>query len=186
MSAFKIRGMVCRIVPEKNKNLSWEQSHRVALHQEKQMKKWLKRIGGFCVFALIALQLSNPPHPNPSVVPGHDVMAGNTLPPSVAALLKNSCYDCHSYETKWPWYSYIAPVSWSVVGNVNAARDRLNFSDWPHDDTRRVRKRWRHIADEIQNGEMPLPGYTWMHSRARLNAQQRAELVKWAEEQANQ
>jgi hypothetical protein len=150
------------------------------------MKKRLKRIGYFGLFAFIALQFANPPHQNPSVVPGQDLLTGNTTAPSIAALLRNSCYDCHSFETKWPWYSYIAPLSWSMARDVNAARASLNFSDWPHDDARRARKRWRHIADEVQNGEMPLPAYTWLHRQARLNPQQRAELIKWAEEQGKQ
>ena len=150
------------------------------------MKKRLKQIGGLGVLAIIALQFANPPHQNPPVLPGHDVLAANTPPPSIAAILKNSCYDCHSFETKWPWYSYIAPVSWYVARDVNAARGSLNFSDWPHDDARRVRKRWRHIADEVQNGEMPPPNYVWMHRQARLGAEQRAELVNWVEKQVNQ
>ena len=169
---------------------SWSMSSRrrtpVALIEtcyDRTMKKRLRWIGGFGLLALVALQFANPPHLNPPVVPGHDLLASNSPPPSVAALLKNSCYDCHSFETKWPWYSYIAPLSWSVARDVEAARANLNFSDWPHDDARRARKRWRHIADEVQSGEMPLSSYTWLHRQARLNAQQRAELVKWAEEQ---
>jgi hypothetical protein len=62
----------------------------------------------------------------------------------------------------------------------------LNFSDWPQDDPRRARKRWRRIADEVENGEMPLPKYTRIHRQARLNEQQRADLVKWAEAQSEQ
>ncbi len=150
------------------------------------MKKRLKWIGGFGLCAITALQFTNPPHQNPPIAPGHDLLARDTVPASVAALLKKSCYDCHSFETKWPWYSYIAPVSWSVVGDVNAARDRLNFSDWPHDDAQRARKRWRHIAEKVGNGEMPLPSYTRMHRQARLDERQRAELVKWAQAQVKQ
>jgi hypothetical protein len=150
------------------------------------MRKWLQRIGGLIVLAVIALQWANPPHLNPRVLPGHDVLTGNAPPQSIAVLLKNSCYDCHSFETKWPWYSYVAPVSWYVARDVNAARASLNFSDWPHDDDRRARKRWSRIADDVRNGEMPLPGYVLIHRHARLDARQRAELVKWAEEQASQ
>ena len=147
------------------------------------MKKGLKWMGGFALFAFVALQLANPPHLNPPVLPGHDLMAGGAPPPAVAAVLKNSCYDCHSFETKWPWYSYVAPVSWLVVDDVRAARASLNFSDWPHDDARRARKRCRHIADEVQNGEMPPSNYGWMHREARLTAQQRQDLIQWADEQ---
>lgn len=149
-----------------------------------KMNKWIKRIGGFGVLAVAALQFTNPPHNNPPVVPKHDVMAGNAPPPSIAALLRNSCYDCHSFETKWPWYSYVAPISWIVVRDVDEARASLNFSDWPHDNPARARKRWRHIADDVENGEMPMPKFTLIHRNARLNAAQRAELIKWAQEQA--
>jgi hypothetical protein len=71
-----------------------------------------------------------------------------------------------------------------VVRDVNAARASLNFSEWPHEDAPRARKRWRHIAEEVQNGEMPPASYARMHRQARLDARQRAELAKWASEQA--
>ena len=148
------------------------------------MKKRFKVMGGIGGLAFIAMQFANPSHQNPPVAPGHDVLASNAPPPSVAAILRNSCYDCHSFETKWPWYSYVAPVSWYVARDINAARASLNFSDWPHDEPERARKRWRHIADAVENGEMPLSNYTRMHSQARLDAPRRAELVKWATEQA--
>jgi hypothetical protein len=149
------------------------------------MKKWLKWTGGIAAIAVMALQFTNPPHLNPPVVPGHDALASNAPPASVAALLRNSCYDCHSFETKWPWYSYIAPVSWYVSRDIDAARSNLNFSEWPHDDAKRARKRWRHIADEVENGEMPLRSYVLLHREAHLDPGQRAELVKWAQEQAD-
>jgi len=150
------------------------------------MTKRLRAIGGIGLLAAIGLQFTNPSHENPPLVPGHDVLASNAPPPSVAAMLKNSCYDCHSWETKWPWYSYVAPLSWYVARDINAARASLNFSDWPQDDPRRARKRWRHIADEVQNGEMPLPSYIRIHRQARLDEQQRADLVKWAQSQGEQ
>jgi Haem-binding domain len=151
----------------------------------KSMKKWLRMIGILGLLAVIAMQLANPSHQNPPVLPGHDLMATNAPPPSVALLLRNSCYDCHSFETKWPWYGQVAPVSWLLARDINAARSNLNFSDWPHDDASRARKRWRHIAEAVENGEMPLPSYTRMHPEARLDERQRDELVKWAKEQAD-
>jgi hypothetical protein len=141
-------------------------------------------IGGSGVLAFAALQFFSPPHQNPPVEPGHDALSANAPPASVEASLQKACYDCHSFETKWPWYSYVAPFSWYVARDVNAARASLNFSDWPHDDPQRARKRWRHIAEEVENGEMPPASYTRMHSLARLDIRQREELVKWASEQA--
>jgi len=150
------------------------------------MKKRLKWFGGLFVLAVIALQFANPSHENPPVLPGHDLWGTNASPSPMAALLRNSCYDCHSFETKWRWYSYVAPVSWFVARDVAAARASLNFSDWPHDDAGRARKRWRHIADAVESGDMPLTSYTWIHHEAHLDEQQRAELVKWAQEQSKQ
>src|SRR5580658_3525732 len=109
------------------------------------MRKWFKRSGGAGLLVIVGLQFIYPPHDNPPVAPGHDVMATNALPPAVAALLKNSCYDCHSFQTRWPWYSYVAPVSWLVARDVTAGRAALNFSDWPHGDAKRANKRWKHI-----------------------------------------
>jgi hypothetical protein len=153
---------------------------------DEAMTKRLKGFGVVCLVAAIGLQVANPSHENPPLVPGHDVLASNAPPPSVAAMLKDSCYNCHSFETKWPWYSYVAPVSWYVARDVNAGRAVLNFSEWPQDDPQRARKRWRRIAEEVQNGEMPLPSYTRIHRAARLDERQRAELVKWARAQSEQ
>jgi hypothetical protein len=132
------------------------------------MKKWLKGVMGVVAFAGIALQFTNPSRENPPVAPGHDALAGQTPPPAVAALLTDCCYDCHSFQTRWPWYSHLAPVSRLVARDVNAARAALNFSDWPHGDAARERKRWRRVAEEVENGEMPPGKYLLIHRQARL------------------
>jgi hypothetical protein len=146
------------------------------------MRKWLKWIGIGALIGAIALQFTNPPHVNPQVVPGHDLLATNAPPPQISALLKNACYNCHSSETKWPWYSYVAPISWLVVRDVNDARESMNFSDWPHDSPQRVRKKWKRVAEAVDANEMPLPKYTLIHRASRLTAEQRKELVEWAEQ----
>jgi uncharacterized membrane protein len=146
------------------------------------MRIWLKRVGGIILLLTAALQFTNPRHLNPTVQPGHDLLASNAPPAEVAALLKNACYNCHSDETVWPWYSFIAPLSWPLVGHVNDAREAMNFSQWPHDDPSHARKRWRRIRDAVDSEEMPLRSYTWIHPEARLTAEQRKRLVQWAED----
>jgi len=148
------------------------------------MKRPLKWVGGAGLLLAAALQLANPAHSNPPVLPGHDLLATNPPPPAVAVLLKHACYDCHSYETHWPWYSYVAPVSWSLAGHVNDGRAALNFSEWPHDERGRARKKWRRLADAVDSGDMPLRPYTWLHREARLDAQQRQQLAQWAEQES--
>jgi hypothetical protein len=148
----------------------------------KKRARWFRWIGGVAVLALVVMQFFNPARTNPAVLPGHDMMATNTPPDDVAKLLKDACYNCHSSETVWPWYSRVMPVSWFVVGDVDEARGSMNFSEWPHDAPARVRKRWRHIADDVESREMPLRGYTWMHPESRLTDQQRARLVQWCKQ----
>ena len=148
------------------------------------MKKKLKWIFGALVVVFALLQLTNPPRTNPPVAPGHDLLATNAPPPQIAALLHAACYDCHSYETKWPWYSHIAPVSWLVASDVKGGRERLNFSDWPHDQPERAAKRLERISEELDYKDMPPAKYTLLHPEARLTDGQRQELIQWADEEA--
>ena len=93
--------------------------------------------------------------------------------PATHELAKRACFDCHSNETTWPWYSNIAPVSWLVYHDVIEARDRMNFSEWgrPHPGIDQV-------IEEIEEGGMPLPQYLLMHPNARLSAQEREALIE--------
>lgn len=139
-------------------------------------------LGLVLIFGL--LQLANPAHTNPPVAPGHDLCASNPPPPKLTAVLRAACYDCHSHETVWPWYSRVAPVSLWVWDHIKDGRKHLNFSEWPHDDPKRARKRWQNIRDEVESGGMPLRSYTWIHADARLTPGDREELIRWADAEA--
>ena len=128
--------------------------------------------------------LINPRLTNPPVQPGQDLLASNAPPAELVTVLRNSCYDCHSDETKWPWYSHVAPMSWWLVDHVESGRKHLNFSKWPHDDPKKVARRWRNMGEEVADGEMPIPSYLKGHPEARLTAEQREEFAKWCDEQA--
>ena len=104
--------------------------------------------------------------------PGGDISANNPPPPQIAALLHAACYDCHSDETRWPWYSHIAPASWLVVSDVNEGRRHLNLSDWPKDSVRAAKKMER-MSEELDYKEMPPAKYTIIHADARLTDDQR-------------
>ena len=158
-------------------------SNRVR-HVEGEVKRWRKWIGGAVLLLAAVLQATNPAHTNPTVAPGHNSLATNTPPAPVAALLKQACYDCHSCETRWPWYSYVAPVSWSVAGRVNAAREALNFSEWPHDEPGRAQEMETHRRRRRIRAEAAARVRPWLHREARLDAGQRRQLAQWAEEEA--
>ena len=149
------------------------------------MKKKLKWIFGALVAVFALLQFTNPARTNPPLPPGGDISTTNPPPPQIAALLHAACYDCHSNETKWPWYGHIAPVSWLVVGDVNDGRERLNFSDWPHALPERAAKRLERVSEELGYKEMPPAKYTLIHADARLTEDQRKQLIQWADDTAS-
>lgn len=148
------------------------------------MKKILKWLLPALLVVFLLLQFTNPARTNPPVPPGGDIATTNPPPPQIMALLHAACYDCHSYETTWPLYSRIAPVSWLVVGDVNDGRERLNFSDWPHALPDRAARRLESVSEELGYKEMPPGKYTLMHPAARLTGAQRKELEDWADAEA--
>jgi hypothetical protein len=98
----------------------------------------------------------------------------------VRAVLRRACYDCHSNETVWPWYSRIAPVSWWVAHDVHEGREELNLSIWNQYTTKRRLRKLKEIRDEVAEGEMPPWTYLPPHPEARLSPQDRAVLLAWS------
>ena len=100
-------------------------------------------------------------------------------PPEVAAILRESCFDCHSNETEWPWYARIAPSSWLMARDVRKGRSHMNFSEWgdSDEDARAIDK--ENSWDEIEEGEMPPWFYLPMHPSARMTDEKKAILKKW-------
>jgi cytochrome c551/c552 len=106
-------------------------------------------------------------------------------PPEVAAVLRRACYDCHSNETVWPWYSNVAPFSWLLARDVREGRRELNFSAWNAYDTKKQAKKLKETADEVAEGEMPPWFYIAMHPDAALSQADAEGLRAWtAEERA--
>jgi mono/diheme cytochrome c family protein len=123
-------------------------------------------VGGVLVaIQLVPVSRTNPPATAP-------VQA----PPEVEAILRRACFDCHSHETVWPSYAYLAPVSWLVAHDVAEGREDLNFSAWDRVDPKKVAK----VPHELEGGDMPPWSYRLMHPGARLTPADRATLSSWA------
>jgi hypothetical protein len=88
--------------------------------------------------------------------------------------------DCHSNRTLWPWYSYVAPISWLVERDVRRGRDQVNFSDWDRYTFKQREKLLADIASAVKNREMPLPQYTLLHRDARLSDAETDLVYGWA------
>ncbi len=103
-----------------------------------------------------------------------------SAPAEVKAILKRSCYDCHSNETVWPWYSYVAPMSWLVAHDVEEGREEMNFSRWDRYSDKKKRKKISECWEEVEEGEMPLWFYLPLHPKARLSKIDLEVLRQWA------
>ena len=100
-------------------------------------------------------------------------------PPEVRAILERSCYDCHSRDTRWPWYAYVAPVSWLLVRDVHEGREFLDFTAWDTYSETKRRKLLHETWEEVEEGEMPPWMYLPMHPEARLSDADREQLRNW-------
>jgi hypothetical protein len=107
------------------------------------------------------------------------VTAEIAVPAEIKDILRGSCYDCHSNETDWPWYSKVAPVSWLVVSDVNEGRKHLNFSEWESYAIDRKLHKADEIWEEIATDNMPLSIYLVMHSAARLSEEEKLTIREW-------
>jgi len=138
------------------------------------MKAPLSRIVLAVVVACAGIQLIPVDRTNPPVE--------EELPasPEVKAILKRACYDCHSHETIWPWYSRVAPVSWLLALDVGEGREELNFSTWNRYSQKKRDKMIKEIWEEVGEGDMPPWFYLPLHPEARLSESDRAVLKGWA------
>lgn len=110
------------------------------------------------------------------------VTAELDAPTEIISVFKRSCYDCHSNETAWPWYSMIAPVSWLVAGDVKDARAHHNFSEWGNLSRKDRLKMKEEIWEEIEKEKMPLWKYNIMHPEASLTQKNKDLIRGWAGE----
>ncbi len=144
------------------------------------LPKTLKWAAVVLAIAFIVLQFIRPARTNPPVDESRTLQAHARVPAAVASILDRSCNDCHSHQTRWPWYSNIAPVSWFVVSHVNEGRREMNFSDWAQyseDDRPFMLKK---ICGEVQSGAMPLKSYLRLHHEAELSGEDVKTLCDWA------
>jgi len=111
------------------------------------------------------------------------VITGDIIAPEeVKEILRVSCYDCHSYETKYPFYSYIFPISFIINDHIKEGREELNFSTFEELSDSKKRSKFKSMIEDIETGEMPLFGYTIMHRDANLSPEKKQILINWAKE----
>jgi hypothetical protein len=145
------------------------------------VRKYLQWGAAALLVLLLGAQFIRPERSNPPADPGRDITVHLAVPAEIAALLDRSCRDCHSHQTRWPWYSQVAPVSWLVADDVNRGRESVNFSEWAGYDAEAARKHLRSICTEVEEGFMPVPIYVVLHRSAALSAGQVKAVCAWTE-----
>lgn len=134
----------------------------------------MKRAFIIIVIVVIAMQLIQTEKTNPVTPKELEIKAE----PEVMAILKKACYDCHSNEVKWPWYSHVAPFSWTINKHVKHGRAALNFSTWEEYSKEKKQKKLKEIY-RTAYASMPLGSYIYFHEEADITRDERSILRAW-------
>lgn len=141
--------------------------------------KILKKIGLVLLVVFLIAQFFGP-EKNDGDIKSVDVFIAETNPPAeVHKILKESCFDCHSNKTKYPWYNSITPVNYWLSDHVKDGKKHLNFSKWSEYSLKKKEHKMDELHEEVEEKEMPLNSYTWVHSEANLTQEQIAAVVAW-------
>jgi hypothetical protein len=137
---------------------------------------------GALVIFLIAIEIFQPRRTNPPVVPSRSLQSHVNVPPEVYSALMRSCGDCHSNQTRWPWYSRVAPFSWVIVDDVNEGRRHMNFDDWEALGGAQIgNDRLSGICKEIKEKGMPPYSYRLAHGDLRLDSKELGSICAWSQ-----
>jgi len=139
----------------------------------------LKKIILGLIVALVLIQFIRIDQTNPPVDKSKDFITLTQPSEEVKGILVTSCYDCHSNETQYPWYTNVAPLSWWLKHHINEGREHLNFSEWATYAEKRQQHKLDECMEEVHEGEMPLSSYTIMHKDAALSPAQKEVLNAW-------
>jgi hypothetical protein len=108
------------------------------------------------------------------------LLTSAVVDPATLAILERSCQNCHSQNTEWPLYSYVAPVSWLIESDVHRARSHMNLSRWSQYSLEEKQERLAELAAAVRSRQMPPPRYTLMHRNARLSQPEQERIYQWA------
>jgi len=131
------------------------------------------------LIVVIVLQFFRIDKNNPQVKIDTDFIRTMNPPQNISEMLKTTCYDCHSNETKYPWYSNVAPISWWIKNHIEEGRNELNLSEWGTFKAKRKDHKLEEMIELLEDGEMPLNEYTWTHAEAKLSTYQKTTLINW-------
>jgi len=142
--------------------------------------KLLKKIL-FAIFILLVIVQFFRPEKNDGNLESVNAFLAETNPPkNVKAILQESCFDCHTNSSRYPWYNAITPVNYWLADHIKDGKKHLDFSTWNGNSVKRKDHKFEEIIEMVEQKEMPLPSYTYTHSEAKLNEEQIQAVIDWA------
>lgn len=132
------------------------------------------------VIVLVILQFIRPEGNISTTTSANDIRVTHAVPANVLSVLKRACYDCHSNNTNYPWYTNIQPVGWWMQHHVNEGKEELNFSEFGTYSAKKAAHKLEETAEMVEEKEMPLESYIWIHKDAKLSADEIKLVADWA------
>jgi hypothetical protein len=139
-----------------------------------------KRVVLIVVILLVVIQFIRPSRNLSSAQSANDISRHYTVPDTVAGILDRACNDCHSNNTRYPWYTNIQPVGWWMQHHVNDGKGELNFAEFGSYPAKRQYHKLEEMVKQIKDDEMPLNSYLWIHTNAKLTEADKQTLINWA------
>lgn len=140
-----------------------------------------KRILFFLLALLVIIQFIRPGKNLSTTGSANDISTKFAVPENIHVILEKACYDCHSDNTYYPWYSNIQPIGWWLQYHVNEGKRELNFNEFAQYPSKKQDHKLKELIETVKEGEMPLDSYTWLHKKAKLSEQEKQILVDWAQ-----
>ena len=127
--------------------------------------------------AFVGIQFVPTERNQSAIEPKTDFMLVNNVPNKIEKKIKTSCYDCHSNNTKYPWYNKIQPAAWFLEDHIKEGKAELNFNEWDSLSNRRKASKLRSIIKQLENSKMPLDSYTFIHKDAVFSDDEKEEVI---------
>ena len=141
--------------------------------------KIVKIIALILVVGFVGIQFVPTDLNQSDTVPKTDFLLVNNTQENISALLQESCYDCHSNNTEYPWYNKVQPVAWFLEDHINEGKEELNFNEWDAYSNRRKNSKLKSIISQVKDDEMPLASYTLIHKDAKLSNSEKTLIIDY-------
>ncbi|WP_299556242.1 heme-binding domain-containing protein [Seonamhaeicola sp.] len=142
--------------------------------------KIIKKLLLFLLIVFIVAQFFRPEKNNGDLATIKPFLTETNPPEDVKLILKESCFDCHSDFTRYPWYNNITPVNYWLKGHIDHGKEHFNVSKWEGNSVKRKDHKFEELIEMVEDKSMPLNSYTWTHTEARLTDAQIESIVDWA------